>query len=96
VLQKVEETSRDQGIEICNLKQKMEHKKRVTESGENTRTITDQVESFCDKLRSMMISDQQQMKLAFEDTLRAGKKLDRIAERMRSTLKLTFRADRQG
>lgn len=67
----------------------MEHKKKTAVSGENTRTIADQVQSFCDRLRSLMIEDEQRMKLAFQDTLRAGKKLDRIAQRMRSTLKLT-------
>jgi hypothetical protein len=43
-----------------------------------------EVLGFCDKIRKIIQEDQSQMEQEFEETLVVGRKLDKIANKMRS------------
>lgn len=50
--------------------------------------LQNSVQSFCDKIRREMAEDQLEMEKVFKQTERVGMKLDRIAKRMRGTIRV--------
>jgi hypothetical protein len=56
--------------------------------GDVFQSLQSSVESFCGRIRREMFEDQLEMEKVFKQTERVGMKLDRIAKRMRGTLRV--------
>ena len=61
----------------------MSQSKVISDSGVNDEPLRREVASFCDRIRARIEEDQKCMAQGYEDTLAVGRKLDRIAERMK-------------
>ena len=51
-------------------------------------TLQNSVDSFCSRIRRELFEDQLEMEKVFKQTEKVGMKLDRIAKRMRGTMRV--------
>lgn len=78
-----------------SLRNKLVVRRQEVDDGKESADIKSKVFNFCDRIRETIRQDREDMEAAFEDTLKLGRRFDRIAIKMKGIFGLILRSNRE-